>query len=463
MLNRWLKSALLFVLAVNAAALFMLWRDPAAELELRTPGLDQRPEREAPGEPVQIVGELASFDVEPGRTTGRWPQFRGERRDGIAWDERNLAGEWPAGGPPVLWSIDVGEGYAGAAVFDGRVYMIDYDRENQGDLIRCISLDTGADIWRYYYPVQVKRNHGMSRTVPAVSEDYVVTIGPKGHVTCLDARTGEFLWMIDLEAEYGTKVPPWYAGQCPLMEDGRRVIIAPAGDDVLMMAVDCATGEVLWDTPNVPGWNMTHSSITPMEFAGRDTYVYCGSRGVAGVCARTGELLWHTDKWQIRIAMVPSPVVVGEDRIFLTGGYNAGSVMMRLTENEGRISVEEEFRLDARHFASEQQTPILYGGHIYAVRPDGRLACMDTGGELLWTSDGASRYGLGPLLIADGMLYVMDDYGELTLVKADPSGFNRLASARVMDGYEAWGPMALAGGRLIVRDITRMLCLDIGL
>ncbi|MHC4907904.1 MAG: outer membrane protein assembly factor BamB family protein, partial [Planctomycetota bacterium] len=103
----------------------------------------------------------------------------------------------------------------------------------------------------------------MSRTVPAVNEKYIVTIGPKCHVTCLDRVTGEFKWMIDLVAEYGTTEPLWYAGQCPLIVDG-KAIVAPAGPDVLMMAVDCETGEVVWKTPNPGGWKMTHCSIIPM-------------------------------------------------------------------------------------------------------------------------------------------------------------------------------------------------------
>ena len=44
----------------------------------------------------------------------------------------------------------------------------------------------------------IKRNHGMSRTVPAVNGRDIVTMGPKCHGTCLDAETGEFLFAIDL-------------------------------------------------------------------------------------------------------------------------------------------------------------------------------------------------------------------------------------------------------------------------
>ena len=161
----------------------------------------------------------------------------------------------------MLWSVEVGEGYAGPAVLEGRVYLLDYDQKKQADVVRCLSLADGKEIWRYSYPVKIKRFHGMSRTVPAVTDKYVVTLGPKGHVTCLDSKTGEFRWMLNLVKEYGTTIPQWYAAQCPLIDDG-KAIIAPGGT-VLMMAVDCETGKIVWQTPNPDKWVMTHSSIVP--------------------------------------------------------------------------------------------------------------------------------------------------------------------------------------------------------
>jgi outer membrane protein assembly factor BamB len=55
----------------------------------------------------------------------------------------------------------------------------------------------------------------------------------------------------------------------------------------------------------------------------------------------------------------------------------------------------------------------------------------------------------------------MNDEGHLSAVEAVPERFNLLAEAQVLDGHDSWGPMALAAGRLIVRDLTRMVCLDV--
>ncbi len=481
-------------LAVVGAILLYLWlsADAGSELTHRLPGTDGTPEKVSDAnEPVKIAGGLTTFDGVAADLPGQWPQFRGPNFDAISTQEITLARTWPATGPKVLWSVDVGPGYAGVAVLAGRVYMIDYDVESQADVVRCLSLQDGRDIWRYSYPVAIKASHGtMSRTVPAVSEKHIVTIGPKCHVTCLDAITGEFRWMYNLVREFNTTVPEWYTGQCPLIENG-RAIIAPAGiaepgkapvadasdapsvpapdEDVLMMAVDCQTGEIVWQTPNPDGWIMTHSSVVPMEFAGKRFYVYSGGDnrrgGVVGVSVEDGSVLWKTDKWRLKHS-VPTPVVVGADRIFLTAGYGQreiGCGMIRLRETGGAISASMEYVHTPDVFGSIQQSPIYYDGHIYGVRPDKQLVCLAPDGNVVWNSTSAHKFGRngGPYAIVNDLLYVMDDEGELTLAEASPEAYRPLAHAKVLAGRESWGPMAIAGSRMIVRDTLKMICLDI--
>lgn len=455
--------------AIVGVVLLYVWlrADAAIDLNERIPPVQQDEQASAAeSDVIKIEGKLATFDGVPAEIPGAWPRFRGPNFDAISTDDTSLAKTWPADGPQVLWSVEVGEGFAGAAIFAGRVYMLDYDREQQADVVRCLSLEDGKDIWRYAYPIKVKRWHGMSRTVPAVTEKYVVTIGPKCHVTCLDSMTGEFHWMYNLVREFNTEVPMWYTAQCPLIEDG-KAIIAPAGDDVLMMAVDCESGEIVWQTPNPDGWIMTHSSIVPMEFNGKRFYIYCGGDhvkgGVIGVSTADGSVLWKTEEWKVRFN-IPMPVVVGEDRIFVTAGYGqteSGCMMLRLTETAGRISVTSEFLHATDVFGSIQQTPILYEDHIYGVRPDGQLVCLDLEGNVVWTSTSANKFGSGPYTIVNGLLYLMDDSGVLTLAQANSSDYLQLAQAKVLEGHESWGPIAVASGRLIVRDTEHMICLDI--
>ena len=427
---------------------------------------------------VNLAGVFLKSAGVPASLPGSWPRFRGERLDGIS-TETSLAQSWAPAGPKPLWSIALGEGYAGAAVLGGRVYVLDYDQAARRDALRCLSLADGGEIWRRSYPVKIKRNHGMSRTVPAVTAKYVVTLGPKCHVLCCDAQSGKYLWGMDLVRQFRTRVPLWYAGQCPLI-DGGRAILAPGGT-ALMIAVDCATGKVLWKAPNPRGWGMSHSSILPMTLRGRKTYVYCAAGGVVGVDANCGAILWETDAWKISIATVPTPVHVGGGRIFLTGGYGAGCMMLQVAQEGGRFVPKPLYRLEAREFCSEQQTPILLasrsglGERLLSVLAKGgpisqQLACMSLEGKVLWTSGIDNQYGLGPFLVAGDLLFALKDNGQLTLAQVGPRGMKVLAQAKVLykqtdkgllPGTDAWGPMALVDGRLIVRDLARMVCLDV--
>jgi outer membrane protein assembly factor BamB len=451
------------LLGIGALAALALWfgLGPAKPLTLRVPGTDQAPGADAGPKPNPVLaGKLIRSDGLPATLPGGWPRFRGPAGDGTSRESTPLLKSWQPSDPRPLWSVDVGEGYSGAAILKGRVYLMDYDREKKQDALRCLSLADGQEIWRFAYPVSVKRNHGMSRTVPAVTDEIVVAIGPKCHVVCLEATTGELLWGLDLVRQYGTTVPQWYAGQCPLIDKG-SVILAPGGKDALLIAIDGQTGRELWRTPNPRGWKMTHSSIQPMDFAGERVYVYCANNGVLGVSAKTGALLWETLDWKISLATVPSPLMLEGDRIFLTGGYNAGSLMLQLKKEGDRFTAQSLFRLPPEVFGATQHTPVLYGDHLYGVRADGKFVCLTLDGKPVWTSASGQQFGLGPFLLADGLIFAMNDSGLLRLIEATPNQYHLLSQAQVLKGHDSWGPMAIAGGRLIARDLTRMVCLDV--
>ncbi len=440
---------------------------PAEEIPVFRPAL--------PG--VLTPGEgLPAEDLE-----GSWPCFRGPWWDGVSDEEVALAESWPEEGPPRRWSIPVGEGYAGPAIHRGRVYLLDYDEgrvdgevipERRGDVLRCLSLADGREIWRRWYHVPISRYHGISRTVPAVSDRHVVTLGPLGQVLCVDAESGEALWSMDLVADYGARIPEWYAGQCPridVLDDREVAILAPGGDrGALMMAVDCETGEVVWETPNPRELHMTHSSIAWMEWQGAPTYVYCTTGGAVGVDATNGSLLWEYPEWIISPAIVPTPVLLDGTRLLLCGGYKAGGLILEIREDERfRPSPSVVGRMDVRTFGAEQQTPIYYDELVFGVLTKNagprkeQLTCLSAEGAVLWSSGPERLFELGPFIVADGKLLLMDDDGVLTLVRTSAEAYEELARAKVLEGHESWAPMAIAGGLLLVRDLHTMACLDL--
>jgi putative pyrroloquinoline-quinone binding quinoprotein len=381
----------------------------------------------------------------------------------LATDNTPLANSWPAEGPPVLWSLPVTQGYAGAAVSQGRVLLVDYDEEAGADLIRCLSLDDGREIWRNSYRVELVPNHGLTRTIPQIVDNWVITLGPRSHLACWDLETGKSHWLIDLALEYGATVPQWYTGQCPLVDQG-RLIVTTFGESMLV-AFDYKTGKEIWKSGNPRNWTSTHASVMPMDLGEKRTYVCCGSGGIAALNADDGTLVWDSTIWPLRFATSPSPVVLPQNRIFLCSGYRSdvGAMILQLEPSADTVKVSVQHQIAPKIFNSEQQTPIFHDGHLFGVRKNGggRMVCLDLDGKPVWDS-GGDRFGHGPYLLAGELLLAMDNSGVLTLARATTSGYERLARHEVFaDGHDAWGPMALVEGRLILRDMTRMTCLDL--
>lgn len=414
---------------------------------------------------VDIAGEFQSFAGEAGPDLGSWPRFRGSDFSNTAAGPAVLE-NWPAEGPRSVWRTKVGQGYAGPAVHRGRVFLLDYDDKVGGDALRVFSLADGGEIWRRTYVAPIKKNHGFSRTVPAVTDDYVLTLGPRCIAMCVRMETGDFLWGKDLVAEYGTEVPLWYTGQCPLI-DGGVAVLAPGGS-ALLVGLDCATGEVVWETPNPDAWGMSHSSVVPATLLGRKTYIYCAKEGTVGVAADgadRGRVLWRTTAWAHPVTS-PSALPIDDHRVFVTAGYGGGSMMLGLKEGAGGIEVEPMYELDKSVFACEQHTPLLYGDHLFTVLPKdagefrAQYACMDLSGKVVWASGNTERFGLGPFMTVGDKMLILDDDGTLTMVRASVGVYERVAQARVLHGKEAWAPMAFVSGYLVLRDFEEMICLD---
>ncbi len=397
-----------------------------------------------------------------------WPQFRGPARDNVS-AETGLLRAWPSGGPKVLWRTEVCDGYAGPAIRAGRVYLNDYDRKKGEHAVRCLSLADGKELWRWSYAVLIRPNHGITRTVPAVGEKLVFSLDPKCRFHAIDAQTGKVVWAKNLVQEYKTTIPQWYAGQNPLL-DGDRVVLATGGD-CLAVAFDATTGAEVWRAPNPDGHVMSHASLMPAELGGVRQYLYLTMKGPVGISASDGKPLWSFP-WRANMAAVPSPLAAADGRVFVTSGYDAGSVMIQVEKGAGAFEARKLFGLTSAEFNSEVHTPVLHGGHIFAVgkRSRGRFTCVGLDGKVVWESpipagdpQGARTFELGSFLLADGMFFVLDGRtGTLRLIEASTSEYKELASAQVLEGEDVWGPMALSGGKLILRDVKQMVCIQVG-
>lgn len=455
--------------------LLIAWHfyDPSGGFRESLPGADHRPAGHIRKADDVLIGEFFMQDEGlkvSSSLKGEWPCFRGVHHNNQITQSSTM--KWVEGDYQEMWSVETGEGHAAPIISEGRVYVLDYDEQLSSDALRCFDLQTGKQLWKRWYRVPMKRNHGFSRTIPAICNQLVVTIGPEGHVMCCDKITGKMKWSIDMKKRFGTEIPFWYTGQCPLI-DNDMLVLAPAGKDTLMVGVDVATGKTLWGTPNTIGFKMSHSSVIPMTLGGTQTYVYIGVGGVCGVSAEEGSrghLLWSTDDWQPSV-VAPSPMQISQNQIFLVAGYGAGGALLQVDKSGAswNSAIKDSYKAN-EGMSSEQQTPINYQGTLITILPkDGggmreRLA-MYRPGDLhhpIWTSAADERFGLGPYIIIDDKLFAFKEDGELYVYQLYTDSMTLLKKQRVMEeGVDAWGPMAYADGMLIVRDSKTIKCLKI--
>ncbi|WP_372846751.1 hypothetical protein, partial [Pontiella sp.] len=188
---------------------------------------------------------------------------------------------------------------------------------------------------------------------------------------------------------------------------------------------------------------------------------------VVGLSPRDGSILWDYTGWSCDYA-IPHPVLLPDNRFFITGGYDAGSVMIQIVKKGADFAVKELYKTD--DVGAQLHQPILAGDHLFIgsnsnSRNDG-LASFSVAGKLAWRTkdiDGAPNFERGGFILADGKLIMLDGKtGMLHLVKADPSKFQLMASAEMVEANDmAWAPLALADGLLLVRDWNTLKCVDL--
>ena len=410
----------------------------------------------APERPAELA--------EPEAVSPDWPQYLGPDRDGRS-RLTGLARTWPEGGPEILWKAKLGRGYAGPCVSGGEVFVLDRvgGKNNAKDVLRCFGLEDGKERWTFEYDAPGKFSSAGSRTTPAADAERVYIVGPFGHFHCLDRKTHEPLWKKNLLEDYGGKMPNWAVTQSPLLYKN-TVIVAPQKRSGIV-AFDRATGETVWETPALAG--MSYGSPMLMTLDGVDQVVLLSNKGtITGADASTGEVLWTYDGWNCRIP-ITSPAATGDGRIFITGGYGAGSAMIRVDRDGDAFKVTELFKTD--EVGAQIHLPLVRDGHMYVnsndnSRRDG-LTCMDFDGNVKWKTLKDPNFERGSLLLAGDLIYMLDGKSaELYLILATPEKYTELARAKVLkgNGKNSWAPMVLAGGKLIVRNQSEMACVDVG-
>src|SRR4030043_1471484 len=373
-----------------------------------------------------------------------WPQYLGPNRNSTS-PQKGILRTWPASGPEVLWTVNVGPGYGGPVTQDGKVYLLDRD-DKTGDIMRCFDFSSGKELWKLSYDAPGSVMFPGSRSVPAVDGNFVYSCGHNGDLYCIDINTHKPVWNKNVWKDFGgERLPIWAITQCPLIY-GDLLIILSQAPEAGVAAYNKLTGDVVWKTPNLG--NESYASPAIVQIGGEDHIAMVisstnpiGHRElpqtlgkIVGIRPLTGEILWEYTNWQNHI-QVASALDAGEGRVIVVGGYELGTAMIKVEKKKnGSYSVTELFRHN--DFGDHTKPPILLNGYFYAqfstnMRRDG-LVCMNMDGKVMWKTMREPLFDKGSMILADGLILVTDGRKSLYLIEPDPSGFRPLASAEVL-------------------------------
>jgi outer membrane protein assembly factor BamB len=392
--------------------------------------------------------------------------------------QKNILHSWPQQGPEVLWTVNVGIGFGGPVIKNGKVYLLDRD-DKVGDKIRCFDLSSGKELWNFGYEAPGSVMFPGSRSVPTIDGNLIYSCGPNGNLYCIDINTHKPIWNKNVWTDFGGgEIPRWAITQCPLVY-GDLLIVASQAPKAGVVAYEKLTGKVRWKTPSLGEVGYVSPAIVKV---GKESHVVMitasAGRGesasggkVVGIDPLTGKVLWEYTNWQCSIP-VPGPVDAGEGRILITGGYNAGAAMIKVEKKaDGSYGVTELYK--NADFGAHTQPPVLYNGYFYAQyttneRKDG-LVCMSIDGKVKWKTGRTPLFDKGGLILADGLLLSTDGSSKLYLIEPDPSAFKPIATSDLLkpesgdkrSSNQNWAPLALADGKLLIRDQSRLMCVKV--
>ncbi len=380
-----------------------------------------------------------------------WTDFRGPRRDG-RYTQAPVLTSWPASGLAPVWSQPVGGGYASFVVAQGRAFTIEQRRERE--VVAAYDAANGRELWTHGWDARFAEAMGGPgpRATPTWHAGRVYALGATGRLWTLDAATGDVVWQRDILRDAQADNLPWAMAASPLVVDD-LVVVQPGGPrGWSVVAYDRATGDVVWHALDDV---QAYTSPMTATLAGVRQILTVTAQRAVGLRVDDGTLLWDFAWVTPTVPSMAQPIVLGDDRVFLSAGYGHGAAVIEVTRTDDRLAAREIW--GNQRMKNRFSSAVLHEGYIYGF-DESILACVDAAtGERQWKG---GRYGYGQLLLADGHLVVLTERGDLVLVRATPAGHEEVARSAAISG-KTWNVPALAEGRLLVRNAREMAAFDL--
>jgi outer membrane protein assembly factor BamB len=418
------------------------------------------PTPEPAGPPAPPSGSTVPADLTSRGGAGRvvadeasrphWTDFRGPARDGHY--QRPVRLDWPASGLQPMWKQPVGGGYASFVSARGRAFTI--EQRGAREVVAAYDVMTGRELWTQQWDAFFREMMGGDgpRATPTWFDNRVYALGATGELACLDDASGRVIWRKNILEDNQAENLQWGMAAAPLIVDETVVVHpgGPAGRSVV--AYNRHTGARVWEGRND---RASYSSPMLVTLGGVRQLIVFSAIRVMGLTPDSGRVLWEYPWVTSPDVNASQPIVIGDNRVFVSTGYGKGAAVIELTPAEKGFTVREVWR--NIRMKNQFTSSVLHDGFIYGL-DENILACVDAAtGDLKWKG---GRYGYGQVMLASGHLIVLTEAGELVLVRATPEGHQELVRFQAIEG-KTWNHPAIVDGILLIRNLQEMAAFDL--
>lgn len=431
-----------------------------------------------------------------------WPQWLGPKRDGV-WREQGIVDAFPPSGPEVRWRAPVAGGYAGPAVAQGRVFVMDwtpkadgqaaggspFDRKQRRGVERVLCLDErdGTVLWKHEYDCDYGISYAAGpRATPTVDGDRVYTLGAEGHLKCLEAASGKVLWEKRLGGPEGGEqaTPIWGFATHPLV-DGDKLICLTGRKDAAVVAFNKMTGEPLWSS--LPAKDPGYSPPMIHEAAGVRQLIVWHPESVNSLDPETGKLYWSVPWGPVRFGVsIATPRFHRDPKLgdlLFVSSEGEGAMLLKLEKAENRTpTVTVLWKTGPRKSEGLHllmSTATIHDGHVYGCGAGGRLRCIKLdNGEIVWETLAATTGTDEPANWATAFLVpvgetgsrfvLANEHGDLILADLSPAGYKEVSRARVLEATNPdagrmvlWCHPAFANRSVYWRNDRELVCVSL--
>ena len=380
-----------------------------------------------------------------------WTDFRGPVRDGH-YRQQPIRTDWPADGLKPMWKEPVGGGYASLVIANGRAFTI--EQRGPKEVVAAYDVMTGRELWTNGWTAAFREMMGGDgpRATPTWADGRVYALGAQGEFRVLEDNSGRTIWRTNILEDAGARNLQWGMSASPLIVNNTVVVLPGGPNGQSIVAYDRATGKRAW---SAQGDQQAYSSPMLATLAGVQQILVFSASRLMGLTTDGTKVLWEYP-WKTQFDInAAQPLLVADNRLFLSSGYGTGAAVVEIDNRGEAMSVREVWR--SNRMKNQFTSSVLHDGYVYGL-DENILACIDAGtGDLKWKG---GRYGYGQVLLASGHLIVLTEDGNLALVRATPERHDERVRFPAIEG-KTWNHPAISDRVLLVRNLAEMAAFDL--